>query len=339
MLPLLREIRQVLDAYSQDGRPRYAVGETFLSSAEKAAAYVGADRLHAAFNFELLGAGWSPRDFAGSVQRWERLLGVEDWPNYVLNNHDTPRSATRYSALFALKVFGEPLLRGPILGRGENDARLKVAAALLLTLRGTPFIYYGEEIGMRDIPIRSRRDVLDPIGRRLWPFYKGRDGCRAPMQWDASPNAGFAPAGARPWLPVHPDYPSRNVAAQRDDPRSLYHFYRRLIALRRAHPALVVGMYQPLTDGTRYLMSYLRQTRDQVVLVALNFSGRRQRLVLGGQLRHARWRLLLSTHRETLEPLRDGLLPLAPNEAVILEMASDDLAAPEDLAAPGEPAV
>ena len=174
---------------------------------------------------------------------------------------------------------------------------------------------------MRDIPIRRKEDVLDPVGKRLWPLMKGRDGCRSPMQWQAGPNAGFAPAGARPWLPLHANADARNVEAQRADPGSLFNFYRRLIAVRRANPALVDGMFQPITFGTQYLLAYLRQDADQTVLVALNFSGRRQRLVLGSHLARAGWDLLLSTHRDS-PPLiqRGALLVLEPYEALILAM-------------------
>jgi len=305
MIPLLGEIRTILDEYSAPGRERYAVGEPLFSNPRKAAMYTGRDRLHAAFNFEFLNSGWSPRRLEQSVRRWEDALGPDNWPNYVFNNHDVPRSATRFRRL----------------GSPEDDARLKVAAALLLTLRGTPFLYYGEEIGMRDIPIRSRAEVLDPVGKRFWPFMKGRDGCRSPMQWDSGPNAGFAPPGARPWLPVHPDAAVRNVAAQEADPHSLLNFYRRLIAVRRANPALVDGMFQPLTFGTRYLMAYLRQNASQTVLVALNFSGRRQRLVLGSRLARPDWTLLLSTHRGSPPSLlRGSLLALEPHEALILAL-------------------
>ncbi|MBE0696047.1 MAG: alpha-glucosidase, partial [Anaerolineaceae bacterium] len=214
MIPLLQELRALLDAYSTPGHERYAVGETFSSSASQTAAYVGPDRLHAAFDFEFLGNNrlipgmdWSARRFSSAITRWEQELGTDSWPNYVLNNHDQVRSATRYRSIF---------------GDAEDDERLKVAAALLLTLRGTPFLYYGEEIGMRDIPIRSKEDVLDPVGKTFWPLMKGRDGCRAPMQWDASSNAGFTPSAARPWLPLHMDYPERNVKVQQDDPQSLF---------------------------------------------------------------------------------------------------------------------
>jgi alpha-glucosidase len=302
MIPLLQDVRKLLDSYPE----RYAIGETFMASAAKAASYTGPERLHAAFNFEFTHGRFRPRVFADVIRRWEHALGPEDWPNYVLNNHDVIRSATRFR-----RLFGDP----------EDDARLKVAAAMLLTLRGTPFLYYGEEIGMRDIPIRSREDVLDPIGKRLWPFFKGRDGCRSPMQWDASANAGFTPPNAKPWLPVHANSINRNVAAQSADPASLLNFYRRLIALRRQNPALTSGMFQPITFGTSYLLSYLRWGKDQSILVALNFSGRRMRLVLGSNLARSNWRLLLSTHRQSLPPLQRGyMISLAPHEVLILEM-------------------
>ena len=130
------------------------------------------------------------------------------------------------------------------------------------------------------------------------------------MQWCAGAGAGFTLPAARPWLPLHEDYPERNVEAQRSDPKSLLNFYRRLIAVRRASPALQGGMRQALTFGTRYLLAYLRQTSDQTVLVALNFSGRRKRLVLGSHLSRANFRLLLSTSRTTFTPPREGLLPV-----------------------------
>ena len=307
LLDLLAEIRGLLDAYeARDGRARYVVGETFLSSAEKAAGYCGPRRLHAAFNFAFLSTALRPHPILERIQHWEHALGGDCWPSYVFNNHDTPRSATRWKP----RLFGDP----------EDDARLKLAAVLLLTLRGTPYLYYGEEIGMRDIPIRSKAEVQDPIGRRFWPVMKGRDGCRSPMQWDASAHAGFAPAGAWPWLPVHANARARSVQAQSADPRSLLNLYRRLIALRRASPALTEGMFQPITYGTRYLLAYLRQTSEQTVLVALNFSGRRQRLVLGRHLSGCGWRLLHSTRRDALPPIRGSLLPLEPYEAVIIEM-------------------
>lgn len=293
MIPLLREIRAILDSYPE----RYAVGETFLSTPEKSAKYCAPGLLHAAFDFTFLHCPWRPECFLRTIQRWEQALGAESWPTYVLNNHDNPRSATRYA-------------------RGEADERLKVAATLLLTLRGTPFMYYGEEIGMRDIRL-SRDQIRDPIGKRYWPFYKGRDGCRSPMQWDASLNAGFSTG--EPWLPVHPNYRWRNVEAQQRDEHSLLNYYRRLLRLRKTLSALRRGMFQPLNFEPRRLLAYLRQDEQQTLLVALNFSNRPVRLALGGTLRGSAWRGVLSSRRVDPPLPQDAFLALEAEEAVILE--------------------
>ena len=298
MFPLLREIRALLD--EQPGR--YAVGETFLGGAQRAARYCGEDLLNATFNFNILGCGWNPAAYLRVIQEWERLLDGRAWPTYVLNNHDIRRSASRF-------------------GRGQSDERLKAAAAMLLTLRGTPFLYYGEEIGQRELRV-PHSEIQDPIGRRYWPIYVGRDGCRAPMQWDSSETGGFSPPGSRPpWLPLHPEWRSRNVASQQADPASLLNTYRRLIALRRAHPALQRGMFLPLTPEPRALLAYLRQTKDETLLVVINFSRRRQRYVLGRTLNHSTLELLFSSRRDALPPRKGDLLVLEPEEALIFCVA------------------
>ena len=273
------------------------VGETFQGGAEKAALYCGVDKLHEAFNFEFLKCRWRPKQFLQSIQKWENSLPAGTFPSYVLNNHDNPRSASRY-------------------GKGEDDERLKMSAALLLTLRGTPFLYYGEEIGMRDIRI-GRNDIQDPVGKRFWPFYPGRDGCRAPMQWDASRNAGFS--HAEPWLPVHPDYMERNVLAQREETDSLFHFYQKLLKLRKEEIALRTGIFLPLTFEPRFILAYLRQHENNSILVAMNFGWRPLRFFLGSSLNNAHWSLLLS-NRE-FEPAEDhsGFIWLKPNQVVILK--------------------
>ncbi len=294
MMPLLAEIRALLDSYPE----RYAIGETFegFDNPQRAAQYCGGGKLHAAFSFEFTRSRWRAANFLGAIQRWENVLPEDAWPNYVLNNHDVVRSATRF-------------------GKGESDDRLKVAAALLLTQRGTPYLYYGEEIGMRDIQVRHS-EIQDPVGKRFWPFYKGRDGCRSPMQWDGSRNAGFSLTA--PWLPVHPDYPSRNVAAQRSDPDSLFHFYRQLIRLREEVPVLRQGMTVPLTSDPRAVLAYLKQAGDQTALVALNFSGRALAVHLSPRLAQTRWKLLLSNRRAEPAQVADLRLPLEPYEACIL---------------------
>jgi alpha-glucosidase len=292
MLPLLAEIREILDCYPE----RYAVGETFPDNARAAARYSAPGYLHAAFNFEFSHCSWNARHFLHAISRWESLLSAEQWPTYVLGNHDLSRPASRY-------------------GAKENDDRLKVAAALLLSLRGTPFIYYGDEIGMRDIPIKSKKDVLDPIGRRFWPFFKGRDGCRSPMQWTTAQNAGFS--AAQPWLPVHNNSVERNVESQLKDPTSLLSFYRSLLRLRRRHPALRRGDLTLLAGAPRAILAYRRESKEETLLIILNFSDRPQGF-LHRDLRSGKWDLVFSSHPGKQEVAKDGRLLLAGSQVAIL---------------------
>ncbi|PWH16260.1 MAG: hypothetical protein DDG60_04455 [Anaerolineae bacterium] len=270
MHPLLTEIRALLDQYPQ----RYAVGETFIATPEKAASYCGPDKLHAAFNFDFLFRKFSAADFAEGILKWEQALGESGWPNYVLSNHDQPRSATRYA-------------------KGEDDARVKVALGMLLTLRGTPFLYYGEEIGMRDITLK-RHEIQDPPGKYYWPFYKGRDGCRSPMQWDDSPYAGFS--NAKPWLPVHPNYTQRNVAVQQNDPHSLFRFVQQLLALRKAYPALQRGTLRFLLPPKPGILAYERTLNEQRMVVLLNFTEQVKTVGVSSPVGSSAGQVLLSTH-------------------------------------------
>jgi len=291
MMGALKDIRAILDSYPE----RYAVGETFLATtSEEAAKYVGPDKLHAAFDFTFLECPWNSKCFSSIITRWNSLLSRNDgWPNYVLNNHDQPRSATRY-------------------GKREEDERMKVAAAMLLTLRGTPFLYYGEEIGMRDIKLK-RNEILDPVGKHYWPFFVSRDGCRSPMQWDSSENAGFSKR--KPWLKVHPNYLKRNVKNQKEDPNSLLNFYKNLLTIRKTTPALQKGSFVPVTSNSRRLLAYIRQDVSQTVLVVLNFSHHKARLAMGSQLRGKDWQLLLSNKRSLVPEIKNNWLPLVGDEA------------------------
>ena len=145
----------------------------------------------------------------------------------------------------------------------------KITGALLLTLRGTPVLYYGEELGMVNNDPTRVEDVLDVVGKLGWPKQKGRDGERTPMQWSGATNAGFN-AGAKTWLPVAPDYAARNVAAQERDPQSVLTFYRTLIALRRTHPAMA-GDWEVVDGDDRQVLGYQRSGGGKTVLVLLNF--------------------------------------------------------------------
>jgi alpha-glucosidase len=269
LIPFLQELRALVDSYPE----RYLVGETYLSTLEKVISYCGPDKLHAAFSFDFtfmqLIFPWNPRWIMKQVNKREQKFNEAGiWPTTVMSNHDLPRAASRY-------------------GRGEDDFKPMLAMTLLLTLRGTPYIYYGEEIGMRNIHL-SRSEILDPVGKKYWPVYKSRDLCRAPMQWDDSAFAGFSTT--KPWLPVHPNYKERNVLLQETNPGSIFNFTKNLIALRKDNPALRHGGFVPLTT-MRTALVFLRQTVEQTVLVGLNFNGRKVKYPLP----EGTWRVLLTT--------------------------------------------
>jgi alpha-glucosidase len=196
----------------------------------------------------------SPAEFRKQIAAVDRASG---WPTFVISNHDIVRSYDRY-------------------GDGQhNDEIAKLMAALYLTLRGTPIMYYGEEIGMKTTPPARKEDVKDPIGRTGWPKNKGRDGERTPMQWNDNPNAGFSTA--KPWLPVPPTYKTHNVATESIDASSVFTFYKQVLKLRHSNQALLDGSYSPLNENDPNVLSYLRVYRDQAVLVALNMSSREQK--------------------------------------------------------------
>ena len=238
------EMRRVADAYAGD---RVLIGEAYLPI-DRLMAYYGADLsgFHLPFNFHLISTPWQAEAIAALVETYEAALPKGGWPNWVLGNHDRPPVATRL---------------------GPSQAR--VAAMLLLTLRGTPTIYQGEEIGMADVPIPPDL-VQDPWEKNVPGLGLGRDPERTPMQWDASSNAGFTTG--EPWLPIAADYRAVNVAAQAADPRSMLSLYRALIALRRAEAALSVGDYVPVPVRDDVL-AYERRHAGRRVLVALNMGG------------------------------------------------------------------
>ena len=174
----------------------------------------------------------------------------------MLSNHDMVRSYVRYG------------------DRQHDQAIAKLMASLYLTLRGTPIMYYGEEIGMENNDPTRKEDVKDPIGRIGWPQEKGRDGERTPMQWDDSPNAGFT--RGVPWLPIPPSYKTVNVAAELKDPSSILNTYKTLLALRHQNRALLDGDYVALNENDANVLSYLRRYKNEAVLVVLNMSAQPQ---------------------------------------------------------------
>jgi alpha-glucosidase len=291
-----RELRRLLDSYDGE-RPRMCVGEIHLFNWQEWASYYGRnlDELHMPFNFGLLKVEWQARAVRQLVDTVEAVLPAGAWPNYVLSNHDEPRVTSRY---------------------GLAQARL--AAMLRLTLRGTPTLYYGDELGMTDVPIPPDREQ-DPWGKREPGLGVGRDPERTPMQWDDSPNAGFTPAHVDPWLPVSPDYRTVNVQAERDDPSSMLNLHRQLLARRRQSPALHSGSYQPVEQVPDDCFVYVRRRADECMLVALNFSNQEQRLTLPALGEGV---VLVSTRLDRAERVRLANLSLGSNEGVLIGLSS-----------------
>ncbi|MEZ4316341.1 MAG: alpha-amylase family glycosyl hydrolase [Myxococcota bacterium] len=262
------------------------VGETMDENFryDHAARFVGPDQLHQAFHFALLHSRWRADALCSAIRSWVDRLPADAWPTWVLSNHDFPRHATRW---------------------GGGDARARAAAVMALTLRGTPYLYYGEELGMPETRL-ARRDIVDPPGIRFWPFFKGRDGARTPMCWDASDHAGFTTG--TPWLPVDPGYAERNVAAQTGDPGSVLETYRALLALRRDHPALRDGEMEVSVEGG--VLSVRRWTPSAEVRVLTSCRSVGQAVEVGSV------RVLYATGAGVLD---GSTVRLGPDEAVVLE--------------------
>ncbi len=292
MYPLISEIREILDSYEN----RYVVGETFLADSEHASSYIGPDLLHAGFDYGFANSKWQANQFSSAIEKWDALHPEPKWPNYFLNNHDTPRSATRFKS-------------------DEADNRCKLLAAMHLTLRGTPFLYYGEEIGMRDIRLMPWQ-VQDPVGKRYWFAGQGRDGCRSPMQWDETEHAGFS--NAKPWLPVHPNYKSRNVSKQLKETGSLINFYKQLINVRRQFDALNSGSIQLIPTGHSSILSYLRVYENQAIFVILNFNKDPVIFKLPETLPKRHWKILFAQGLALDSEFADSELKLQGYETLLL---------------------
>ncbi len=288
-----RELRQLLDAYSILS-PRVALGEMHIYDWKVWARYYGLqlDEIHMPLNFGLVSIPWKARTVQQLVDAVEAALLPGAWPNYVLSNHDEPRIATRV---------------------GPEQAR--VAMLLLLTLRGTPTLYYGDEIGMHDVEIPPEY-IQDPSEKSQPGKGLGRDPERTPMQWDGTPNAGFCPPTVKPWLPIADDYKQTNVAIEREDRHSMLTLARALLQLRRTTPALSVGSYTPIEGVPDDCFVYMRQFGKQRHLIALNFSSNEQQVHLpkpGG-------RVLLSTHLDREESIELNTLRLRGDEGCIIEV-------------------
>jgi alpha-glucosidase len=290
---VLRQFRQVLEDYSTPGNERVAIGEAHIYNPTELVRFYGEqlDELHLPFNFGLLFIQWAAEAVRASVDGYEAALPVGAWPNYVLGNHDEARIATRL---------------------GPAGARL--AMLLLLTLRGTPTLYQGDELGIQDVPIPPEK-AQDPWGKNVPGLNLSRDPARTPMPWDTSaPNAGFCPAGVEPWLPLNPDRGMVNVASELADASSVLSLTRQLLALRRATPALRSGSYRSV-DGPPDCYLYLREAEADRCLVMLNFGAApREVSVPDGQV-------LVSTHLDRAGAAGAGSVRLRSMEGVVVRLA------------------
>jgi alpha-glucosidase len=311
---LMQELRALTDEYP---------GERVLVGEDEDVAFHGAgdDELHLVFNFPLMRAErLTPEHIRANQAMRLSELPAGAWPCNTLGNHDTPRVWSRY-------------------GDGVHDAELaRLHLALMLTLKGTPFLYNGEEIGMADLELTDLSQVRDTAALnqyrtmteqlRVVPeealkvvIATTRDRCRSPLQWNSDPNSGFSPPAVPTWLPVHPNYATGvNVAAQAGDPTSLLTFYQRMLRLRRATPALIAGDYHILHPHSENYFAFVRHDADtgQTCLVVLNFSNEAQAIVF--DLSDKQPRLLFSNAAREDHPLTLDWLTLAPFEIVIVEL-------------------
>jgi alpha-glucosidase len=293
----LQKLRKVADEFSG----RVLIGETWTDTPEQLAAYYGPTnnelQMPMYFNFMMVNK-LSPTIFRQRVDAIEHNHSG-GWPVYVLSNHDNIRYANRY-------------------GDGKHNTEIaKMMATMLLTLRGSAILYYGDELGMENNDPKRREDVKDIIGQKGWPQVKGRDGERTPMQWTPGVNAGFN-KGAKPWLPVAANHTTLNAATEAQRPGSVLNWYRKLIALRRSDPSLVDGSYTPLDAKNDKVYSYARKSGDRTVVVSLNMTAEPQTVSLAEEAGGSKGKVLASTSAPRSVDL--GKLALDPFQAIVVEV-------------------
>jgi alpha-glucosidase len=309
----MQELRALVDQYDE----RVLVGE----SSEVGYYGDGTNELHLVFNFPLMRTDrLTPAWVRANQQARLSALPLGAWPCNTVNNHDTSRVYSRY-------------------GDGKNDAAIaRISLALMLTLRGTPFLYNGEEIGMKDLLLDEVSLFRDNLGVWIYSVLVdelglspaeasnraariGRDKCRTPMQWSNSPNSGFSPAGVRTWLPVNGNYVQGvNVVDQLEDADSLLNFYKRMLHVRSQNPALIGGDYEPVNEDEDGFLAFTRSSPgdEQTCLVVLNMSAEACTGTFDLEADSARV-LFSSTERgsETEDPAR---FTVAPSEVFIAEL-------------------
>jgi glycosidase len=280
-----RAFQTVLDEY---GRDAMSVGEIHIFDLSEWASYYGhdLDEFSMPFNFHLMACDWDARSIRALIEAVHWNVPAGAWTNWTLGNHDEIRLASRISA-------------------GQE----RLAALLLLSLRGTPFLYYGDELGMKQTAVSDDRKK-DPWGDNV--EYLSRDGERTPMQWNDGANAGFSPEGIAPWLPVADDYETVNVKSELQLPESTLNMYRRLLDVRRESEALRFGSFMVHPSSSDEVLVYRRESDHETLTVALNFSDAETVVELRAG------RVVFSTVDENREEAFRDSIVLAPNEGVIV---------------------
>lgn len=280
-----RDLRSILDGYEGD---RFSVGEIHIFDWDEWAAYYGdGDELHMPYNFSLVWAGWNPTAIRARIEAVEAAVPSHGWPNYVLGNHDEQRLATRY---------------------GPENAR--AAAVLLLTLRGQPTLYYGDELALRETSVPPDRQQ-DPWGIRVPGM--SRDGSRTPMPWTPDPGHGFTDPTVAPWLPFGEDAATRNVQVHLADAGSILNFVRHLLRLRRNRPSLQRGTIAILDDVPEDVLGYVRRFDGEQTIVLINFADSTQMVPASPTV------TLLATTHDGGSLLGDGMARLAPHSAMVID--------------------
>ncbi len=286
---IISRMRSLMDSYEA----RLMIGEIYLPI-PKLMLYYGVDNkgAHLPFNFQLIDLPWNAQKIARAVDEYEAALPAGGWPNWVLGNHDRPRIATRV---------------------GTEQAR--IAAMLLLTLRGTPTIYYGDEIGMHDVPIPFE-EIQDPQGLNMPDKNLSRDPARTPMQWDCSTNGGFS--STRPWLRVDEAYERKNVQIERVDQHSMLSLYKRLIELRQKEQSLITGAYEPVECDEQTIAYIRRESGHAAFFVLLNLSN--SAACFNNEARKINGVVEVATSPDLEGQIISGKIDLKGNDGVIVRL-------------------
>jgi alpha-glucosidase len=296
---VLKEFRELLDKYPE----KMSVGEIYTpppGDSQLVASFLGngLDMLHMAFDFSLIFTLFRSSTYYKVINRYYNYIPQQAWACFFLSNHDIGRSVKRRNFIC------------------DKYQKAKLHALLLLTLKGTPFIYYGDEIGMENASIPKHK-IRDLYGKFFYPFYKGRDGARTPMQWDSTINAGFS--ANEPFLPVNDNYLNINVAAECEDENSVLSVYKKIISLRRQYEVLQTGEITFLKKIKRNVLAYFRHDENSRFLILLNFGFRTKRVKIK-DLQDAN--VIFSTYQMQKVSSNSAVL-LRPREGVILQIINN----------------